>query len=97
MDKYIKSDNILDIINSHYQPKNSGELSDGYNLGLKAIASCVANLPGEAVAPIVHGKWELLKNGDGICSVCRYTSRAVWDMDRWQNFCGHCGAKMDEE
>ena len=43
------------------------------------------------------GKWKLLRNGDGICNVCNFTSIAVWDMDNWLNFCPHCGADMREE
>jgi hypothetical protein len=42
----------------------------------------------------VRGKWKLLKNGDGVCNVCNFTSIAVWDFDNWLNFCPHCGADM---
>lgn len=41
------------------------------------------------------GKWILHKDGSGTCDQCRFTQIAVWDYDGWQNFCGHCGAKMD--
>ena len=47
------------------------------------------------VAPVVRGRWEFNKDGSGTCNQCHRTQVAVWDMDTWQNFCGHCGAKME--
>ena len=44
--------------------------------------------------PVVRGEWKLHKDGSGTCNVCGTTQKAVWDMDSWQNFCGHCGAEM---
>lgn len=41
------------------------------------------------------GKWKTCEDGSGTCSVCGITQKAVWDLDGWQNFCGHCGAKME--
>lgn len=45
--------------------------------------------------PEVHGEWRLNRDGSGTCSNCNFTQVAVWDEDNWQNYCGHCGAKMD--
>lgn len=42
-----------------------------------------------------RGKWELHKDGSGTCTKCNTTQKNVWDMDGFQNFCGHCGANMD--
>lgn len=42
----------------------------------------------------VEGEWLLHKDGRGTCKVCRRTQKAVWDDDRYQNYCGCCGAKM---
>lgn len=47
------------------------------------------------VAPVVHGKWRLNKDGSGTCNQCHFTQKNVWDMDRWQRYCGVCGALMD--
>lgn len=41
------------------------------------------------------GKWELHDDGSGTCSNCRRTQKYVWDFDRFQNYCGCCGAEMD--
>ena len=49
------------------------------------------------VRAVKHGKWELHLDGSGTCNRCNFTSKNVWDFDSWQNYCGHCGAKMDEE
>ena len=43
------------------------------------------------------GKWTFHKDGSGTCSECGITQKAVWDMDNWQNYCGHCGADMTME
>lgn len=48
-----------------------------------------------AVAPVVHGKWKLNKDGSGTCNKCGFTQKNVWDYDNHQNYCGVCGAKMD--
>lgn len=44
---------------------------------------------------VKHATWYLNKNGSGMCSNCRVTQKDVWDFDKWQTYCGHCGAKMD--
>ena len=41
-----------------------------------------------------EGEWKLHKDGSGTCSECHITQKNIWDYDTWQNFCGHCGAKM---
>ena len=40
--------------------------------------------------------WKLNKDGSGTCKRCHCTQMAVWDYDNWQNYCGHCGAKMED-
>ena len=49
------------------------------------------------VQTVRHGKWKFHKDGSGTCNRCNFTSKNVWDFDSWQNYCGHCGAKMDGE
>lgn len=41
-----------------------------------------------------EGEWKFHKDGSGTCSECHITQKNIWDYDNWQNFCGHCGAKM---
>lgn len=40
------------------------------------------------------GKWKLHPDGSGTCDQCNYTSKDVYDMDNYQQHCGHCGSKM---
>ena len=51
--------------------------------------------PAADVAPVVHGTWKLLDNGDGVCDQCHKLQKHIWDVDNFQRFCGCCGAKMD--
>lgn len=43
----------------------------------------------------LHGEWLNRMNGNATCSVCGLRSKAVYDLDNEQHYCGHCGAKMD--
>ena len=49
------------------------------------------------VHAVIHGKWYLHADGSATCNRCNTTQKYVWDLDHWQNYCGHCGAKMDGE
>lgn len=44
---------------------------------------------------VVHAEWIDCRNGNATCSNCRIRSKAVYDYDNEQHYCGHCGAKMD--
>jgi hypothetical protein len=44
-----------------------------------------------------EGKWKLGSYGFGTCSECNFTQASIWDYDNYQNYCGHCGAKMSLE
>lgn len=73
-----------------------------------AKAICILHdLPAADVAPVVHGRWKLLRKGDWtsafVCSVCgrretiaeseSYNSQLK--MPREYPYC-HCGARMDD-
>ena len=55
----------------------------------------IDSISGADVTPVIHGEWILHKDGSGTCKNCNTHQKSIWDMDNWQNFCGHCGAKMD--
>lgn len=42
-----------------------------------------------------EGKWIFNPDGSGTCDQCGFTQKNVWDYDNYQNYCGHCGAKME--
>jgi hypothetical protein len=62
-----------------------------------ATISSKKNIPAADVVEVVHGEWKFNKDGSGTCNQCHITQKNVWDYDNWQNYCGHCGAKMDGE
>ena len=64
---------------------------------LKTHLDFVKQLPAAPVREVVRGEWKLNRDGSGTCSVCHFTQSNVWDLDRRQNYCGHCGADMREE
>lgn len=60
------------------------------------VAAYLITIPPADVQPVVSSSWEFLGNGDGICQHCGSLQKHIWDLDGWQNFCGHCGADMRE-
>ena len=75
-------------------------------VSIDAMKSFIKNRPAADVAPVVHGRWELLRKGDWnsvfVCSLCgrretiaeseSYNSQLK--MPRKYPYC-HCGAKME--
>ena len=55
--------------------------------------------PAADVQEVKHGKWEKQQNGKTGCSECG--CKVVYQIvdGRWEyeNYCPHCGAKMDKE
>ena len=72
-----------------------------YQFGVRKCADpCVyrdraEQLVDAGYAPVVHAEWINRRNGNATCSNCRIRSKAVYDLDNEQHYCGHCGAKMD--
>lgn len=62
-----------------------------------SVRRVLIQAPEADVVEVRHGRWTLHTDGSGTCSECGTTQKNVWDCDRWQNYCGHCGAKMDGE
>lgn len=43
------------------------------------------------------GHWKFdWRHDKATCSECRHTFRCVFDIDNFDNFCRHCGAKMED-
>jgi len=66
-------------------------------IDLRLLKRIIIRQPVADVVEVKHGKWKLYSDGSGICSVCGKHQKHIWDMDHWQNFCGHCGADLREE
>ena len=80
MDKYIKQESA---INACY---------DGFADCRDDCAANIKNLPAEDVAPVRHGRWIELENGDCKCSLCGCYHH-TWEA--YGYYCQHCGARMD--
>lgn len=64
--------------------------ADGWN----TLIDIIEKAPTVEAEPVRHGHWEYWAGSLVKCSVCgyEYTDWLVCD-----NYCGNCGAKMDEE
>lgn len=92
-----------------YPISENKPIAYGTTLGLKMALSYAKTLPTADVAPVVHAHWEYHecvctdegRTGVFVCSACKVAvPEAVFDflMDGfYKDFCGACGAKMDEE
>ena len=81
--------NEMDEPNAHYYTKNM--------VMREAFADCFTiakHLYNAGYRKQSEGEWIFHKDGSGTCNQCRTTQKNVWDMDNFQSYCGHCGAKM---
>ena len=90
MDEYIKKEDI------------EHKIQDGLNnlvLGHDAIEvlGMLYEMPTADVAPVRHGKWEIIVGSNGkeymVCTCCRVSQ----DLTGVFTYCPNCGAKMDLE
>ena len=86
MARYIDTDLLI---------KNIVKIEDLRTLSTKTIGEAISNTPTADVVEVRHGEWILHPDGSATCNQCKTHQLLIWDMDRSQNFCGHCGAKMD--
>ena len=101
--RLIDADELKDgYMHMGYDPNEHPEESymEGWCKGFNAaVDHCIGHV---IHAPTIEperkkGEWTFHKDGSGTCSECGITQKAVWDMDNWQNYCGHCGADMRGE
>lgn len=85
--EYIERGALIDSFENCYYIYNSTDR--------ETVRQALENAPAADVAPVVHGEWINCMNGNATCSVCGIRSKAVYDLDNEQHYCGHCGAKMD--
>lgn len=82
MADYIEREKAMEIVK-----RTSGDYA--------AAWSEIRQLPAADVAPVVHSEWINYRGLNATCRRCGVRQRVVYDDDNDQNFCGHCGAKMD--
>ena len=88
MSDYIKREDALDIVahnNVH------GEITlNRYD----KIIDGIYEIPSADVAPVRHGRWEVIDAEEPRRYGCSECKRLSWHME---NYCPCCGSKMDEE
>ena len=96
MKKYIDTDLLLQEVEDN-RPLNwsNSEVEVQRDFDFDLFKHIIGYQPTADVVEVRHGRWTLHTDGSGTCSECGTTQKNVWDCDRWQNYCGHCGAKMD--
>lgn len=95
MAEYIGKEKAMKICLKHY---NDSFTDIPAHEAIYALAVDINNVaPSADVVEVVYGEWKFNKDGSGTCNQCGITQKNVWDYDGWQNYCGHCGAKMDKK
>lgn len=107
MAEYIERENAYKLI-SEQKEKETGMYSIGRNTGLniaKSIIHSKEQCPSADVVEVRHGYWFITEYEYFTCSECgnsyyngcESTAEAKQRMKDgfYDNYCGHCGAKMD--
>ena len=59
------------------------------------VPNTIKNMPAADVAPVRHGRWEIVVGSNGkeymVCTCCRVSQ----DLTGVFSYCPNCGAKMD--
>ena len=96
MTEYIKREAISEEIRKYYY-KNPPNFSygEGFDRGLDRAQRAILDAPSADVAPVRHGKWEIVVGSNGkeymVCTCCRVSQ----DLTGVFTYCPNCGAKMD--
>ena len=94
--EYIKREAISEEIRKYYY-KNPPNFSygEGFDRGLDRAQRAILDAPSADVAPVRHGKWEIVVGSNGkeymVCTCCRVSQ----DLTGVFTYCPNCGAKMD--
>ena len=97
MAEYIEREAISEEIRKYYY-KNPPNFSygEGFDRGLDRAQRAILDAPAADVAPVRHGKWEIVVGSNGkeymVCTCCRVSQ----DLTGVFTYCPNCGAKMDE-
>ena len=96
MAEYIEREAISEEIRKYYY-KNPPNFSygEGFDRGLDRAQRAILDAPSADVAPVRHGKWEIVVGSNGkeymVCTCCRVSQ----SMTGVFTYCPNCGAKMD--
>ena len=91
MDEYIKKSYAVDAVLDVYYDTPDIDLSGG------KFEAAILKIPPADVAPVRHGKWEIIVGSNGkeymVCTCCRVSQ----DLTGVFTYCPNCGAIMDLE
>ena len=91
MDEYIKRKYAVDAVLDVYYDTPDIDLSG------EKFEAAILKIPVADVAPVRHGRWEIVAGSDGkermVCTGCRKQQ----DLTGVFSYCPNCGAKMDLE
>ena len=89
MNEYIKREYAIDAILDVYYDTPDIDLSG------EKFEAAILKIPVADVAPVRHGKWEIVVGSNGkeymVCTCCRVSQ----DLTGVFTYCPNCGAKMD--
>lgn len=89
MARYIDVEPLEDKLKEHIR-KTESELMLG---ALSTFMRLLDITPTADVAPVRHGRWVVIDAEEPRRYGCSECKRLSWNME---NYCGNCGAKMDE-
>ena len=94
----IDSENLIARIDKCYQESAKTGLGLEPVMAIRDIKALISVMPTVDAAPVVHGRWEPVKNLEGMfkCSLCGDEWGSAAKMVPMQ-YCPSCGAKMDLE
>jgi hypothetical protein len=91
-DEYIKREDTIKAVHEEWDE------CINYDGSGRQIASytedAIDDLPSADVAPVRHGRWEVIDAEEPRRYGCSECKRLSWNME---NYCGNCGARMDGE
>ena len=91
MDEYIKKSYAIDAVLDVYYDTPDIDLSG------EKFEAAILKIPVADVAPVRHGKWEIVVGSNGkeymVCTCCRVSQ----DLTGVFTYCPNCGAIMDLE
>ena len=91
MNEYIKREYAIDAILDVYYDTPDIDLSG------EKFEAAILKIPVADVAPVRHGKWEIIVGSNGkeymVCTCCRVSQ----DLTGVFTYCPNCGAIMDLE
>ena len=90
MKEYINRETVLLLLTPIV--KRASERNRNIYSAVKQCVEVINFCPAADVAPVQHGHWIELENGDCKCSLCGCYHH-TWEA--YGYYCQHCGAKMD--